>query len=352
MKHLLLTLDYELYGDGSGDVFEHIIKPTETILSIAEAHNAHLTIFFEVVEYWRLKEQWELGNRMGYSRNPVAAMEAQLRKAYESGHDVQLHLHPQWINAEWENGRWVVDNAYWRLSVLTQEEIEDLLRRGKQTLENIIGCCCSQYRCDTLRAGGYNVQPSENIVRAMRNCGFRTDSSIYPGGKEQGLLSRYDYTGVTPDKGVWHCVDCLETEMNGADITELPIVAFPVLRLQKYLSADRVRAIWRNRHSATKAFAAKTSTGGGTKRHKINKLLYFFGKESQTWDYCLFSTAMHRSFLKRIRRQKDRSLFVLVGHPKSLVSGHGLEYLLRKAEKEEFDFPTISNLIDKNNTSL
>ena len=342
MKHLLLTLDYELYGDGSGNVFQHIIKPTEAILAIAEAHNVHLTIFFEVMEYWRLKEQWELGNRMGYTENPIEAMEAQLRKAYGHGHDVQLHLHPQWANAKWKGDHWEVDNAYWRLSVLSQDEIEDLLHRGRQTLEDIIGC--SQYKCDTLRAGGYNVQPSENIVRAMRNCGFRADSSIYPGGCEQGALSLYDYRSVATDRGMWHCGDSLETEVTESDITELPIVAFPMMRLKKYMSFDRVRAIWRNRHSATKTFAAKTSTGGGIKQHKINKLLYFFSCESQTWDYCLFSKGMHRSFLRKIRRQNNRSIFVLVGHPKSFVSGSSFEYLLRLASKEQYSFSTISEM--------
>ena len=338
MKHLLLTLDYELYGDGSGNVFEHIIKPTDTILAIAEAYNAHLTIFFEVMEYWRLKEQWELGNPMGYSENPIEAMEVQLRNAYSRGHDVQLHLHPQWKGDHWE-----VDNAYWRLSVLLQDEIENLLRRGRQTLEDIIGR--SQYKCDTLRAGGYNVQPSESIVRAMHNCGFRADSSIYPGGRELGTLSRYDYTGVMPDKGMWHCGDSLEIEVAESDIVELPIVAFPMIRLKKYMSADRIRAIWRNRHSATKTFAAKTSVEDGIKRGKLSKLLYFFGNESQTWDYCLFSRRMHRSFLRTIRRQNNRSIFVLVGHPKSFVSGSSFEHLLCLAGKEQYSFSTIREIL-------
>ena len=236
-----------------------------------------------------------------------------------------------------------MDNAYWRLSVLPQEEIENLLHKGRQTLENIIGS--SQYKCDTVRAGGYNVQPSESIVRAMRNCGFRVDSSIYPGGSEQGTLSRYDYTSVASDRGGWHCGGSLETEVAESDITELPIVAFPMMRLKKYMSVNRVRAIWRNRHSATKTFAAKTSTNNGIKRGKLSKLRFFFGNESQTWDYCLFSRRMHRSFLRTIRRQNNRSIFVLVGHPKSFVSGSSFEHLLCLAGKEQYSFSTIREIL-------
>ena len=69
MKEIILTLDYELYGNGQGDIFRQIVEPTDRILKIAKRHNAHLTIFLEVVEYWRLKEEWERGNTMGYTGN-------------------------------------------------------------------------------------------------------------------------------------------------------------------------------------------------------------------------------------------------------------------------------------------
>ena len=59
MKTICLTLDYELYGNGSGDVFKNIIEPTNQILSILHKHNIHISIFLEVVEYWKLKEEWE-----------------------------------------------------------------------------------------------------------------------------------------------------------------------------------------------------------------------------------------------------------------------------------------------------
>ena len=58
MKNIILTLDYELYGNGSGNVFRHIIEPTEKILSIAERYNVKITIFFEVIEYGAQNEAY------------------------------------------------------------------------------------------------------------------------------------------------------------------------------------------------------------------------------------------------------------------------------------------------------
>lgn len=47
MKEIVLTLDYELFGNGKGDVFRQIVEPTKHILKIAKQHNAHLTIFLK-----------------------------------------------------------------------------------------------------------------------------------------------------------------------------------------------------------------------------------------------------------------------------------------------------------------
>ncbi len=346
MKKLILTLDYELYGNGSGNVFRHIIEPTEKILAIAERYNAKITIFFEVIEYWKLKEEWKKGNRMGYERNPVAAIEEQLKWAYSKGHDIQLHLHPQWVDAIWTENCWKVNMNKWRLGDyegVGDNSLVNLLKRGKETIEVLIG---NGYQCEVLRAGGYNVQPSQALVKAMREAGLKIDSSIYPGGKETGSLSKYDYTTINADLGFWYCDKTLETVCAGkSDVIEMPIVALPILRLQKYLSMDRIKSLLQNRQSAKSAFDAKTSQG---KKCSMGKVQYFFQKEWQTWDYCLFSKGMHNKFLKHIEKQTERDLFVLVGHPKSFVSSSGLEFLCKKAQNK-YLFDSISNYLNSCN---
>ena len=181
MRNILLTLDYELYGNGSGDVFKHIIEPTERILNICQTFHAKLTIFFEVVEYWKLKEEWEKGNKMGYEQDPILAMEKQLQEAYLNGHDIQLHLHPQWIDAKWLNGEWIVNNEDWRLGGFRNnnyEAVYNLINKGKKTIESIIWTVDSNYNCSILRAGGYNIQPSDGIVKAMKALGMKADWCI------------------------------------------------------------------------------------------------------------------------------------------------------------------------------
>lgn len=347
MKSLIFTLDYELYGNGSGNVFTHIIEPTKAILGIAEKYNTKLTIYFEVVEYWKLKEEWEKGNCMGYTENPITAMEQQLKCAHSKGHDIQLHIHPQWIDAKWEKSKWTVNYENWCLGGYEGEGEDSMLaiiKRGKETIENIIG---KGYKCTAIRAGGYNAQPSDRIVAAMKKCGLKADSSIVPGAKEVGSLSKYDYSHIKSNIGFWYCTNRLENDSKSeTNIIELPIVAFPIIRIQKYLSIERIKSLLQNRKSAKETFQAKTNTKAAINRNKlVSKFQFFFETEFQTWDFCLFSKGMHRKFLKEIYNQNDRDVFVLVGHPKSFVSGKGFEFILQQTQNN-FQFITTSFFLD------
>ena len=343
MKSLLLTIDYELYGNGSGDVFQHIIEPTKQLLTIADTYGVKYTFFFEVIEYWKIKEEWNKGNSMGYNEDPILAIENQIRDAYRRGHDVQMHLHPQWVDARWENETWMVNLDKWRLGGYDgtgENSIENLFKRGKQTLEVLLKPVNPNYECIAMRAGGYNIQPSEEIVRAMKAAGIKVDTSIYPGGKETGLLSNYDYTKIDPEKGYWYVGDRLE-ETGGRQIMEIPIVAFPMIRLKKFFTRERIKGFFGNMKSAQKSLEARTSTLE-KKSGNLDKIRYFFQTEWQTWDFCLFSPLLHKQFLKKIAKQ-NRDIFVLVGHPKSFSGCRGLKYLLRNTYGR-YEYKTVRDV--------
>ncbi len=50
-RQLLLTVDYEVFGNGSGDVRWHIVELTEWMARICEKFGMSLTVFFEVEEF-------------------------------------------------------------------------------------------------------------------------------------------------------------------------------------------------------------------------------------------------------------------------------------------------------------
>lgn len=319
--NLILTFDYELFGDGSGDVFTHVIEPANRILSICDEYGIKCTFFFEVMEYIKLKEEWNKGNKMGYSVNPVEAIENQLQKIALMGNDIQLHVHPQWFNAKYINGKWVLDFNNWRLGDFYSEcgyDIKKLLSDCKGELEKLVKQVLPEYRCTALRAGGYNIMPSEKVYSAMKELGLKMDSSVYPGGFEEGPLSKFDYRDIPVDLDYWWGdeTDIRKASKINKEILEIPIFALPLVRWKKYFNISRIKSFLSNRSSkmsyVVKGKISKTSITG--------KIKFILQKEVFPWDVCMFSKSLHHHYFNYIEKHlfDSRNSFVLIGHPKSL----------------------------------
>lgn len=339
--NLVLTFDYELFGDGSGDVFQHMIHPTDEILKICATHNIKTTIFFEVVEYIKLKEEWEKGNKMGYKKNPIEAIENQVQEAALKGHDIQLHIHPQWVDAVFENGQWEVDFDNWRLGDFSIERnytIEDLIRDSKNALEALVREVIPDYECIALRAGGYNIMPSAEVYQAMVKLGLKIDSSVYPGGYETGSLSRYDYSQVSLKKDYWWADsdDITKESMSEQRVMEIPIFALPQRRIHKILNFDKIKSLLSKRDKAMSSLAREKIE----EKSFVEKMQFLFEKEAFTWDFCMFNKSMHRRFLKYIEKNllKERNTFVLIGHPKSWRDDKSLISLLNFLQSSDYDY--------------
>lgn len=353
MKTYLLTLDYELWGDGSGDVFQLMIEPTAKILDVCDQFNAKMTIFFEVVEYWRLQEEWAKGNQMGYSQNPAEAIENQLREAVKNGHDVQLHLHPQWVDACWKDGRWVIDEENWRVGDYIPKNgltLNDLFKKGKETLEKLLQPVKSDYRCIAFRAGGYCVLPSEKVVEAMCKNGFQIDSSVFNGGYTNGKLERYDFRNISEEKGYYFIESDVRTATDiETNLIEIPILAMPVAKWKKFLRPSKIISALKNVKKTNTELALRIDRN--KKNSFCNKISFFLGRQYQNWDFCVINNALQNRFIKQtqyLSDQKNRDFFVVTGHPKSLISLMVLRNLLQKeSSKASFSlFYSVLNHIN------
>jgi hypothetical protein len=222
-----------------------------------------------------------------------------------------------------------------------EKSLFNVLKKGKETIEGIIASIDASYQCTALRAGGYNIQPSHDIIKVMRDLGMKIDTSVFPGGREIGTLSRFDYSSLTNNKGYWYVDNDVATEaLQKTNIVELPIVAYPMKRIKKYLTISRLKNYFKNAHSALDTLESKMS-----KKNIWSKISYFWGEEWQTWDYCLFSKGMHKAFIKKsdvVHSEHNRNIFVLVGHPKGLTDISPLIYLINYAKKQGYGFDTLS----------
>ena len=298
---LALTLDYELFGDGSGDLFTDVINPTNEILETCSSYNAKITIFFEVVEYWRINEEWNKGNHMGYLDNPIVAMENQMRGALRAGHDIQLHVHPQWINAQYNRG-WIVDDNWCMKDIpLSSTESFDMnlisvLHKGKETLEQLLKPELETYCCNIFRAGGFNILPSKNIISALKELGFKVDSSVFYGGYDRNNETDIDFRTLKNKVPYWSVDNGDVLNQNsvvneGGNIIELPVFSAEIIRYRKY-DFHRLSVLFKNSSSAKKTFKSRVDN-----KTLLEKCRFFFEYEYLTWDFCLFNISKTKRFI-------------------------------------------------------
>ncbi|MBL3528745.1 MAG: hypothetical protein JMN27_11245 [gamma proteobacterium endosymbiont of Lamellibrachia anaximandri] len=220
---LILTVDYEVFGDGSGQPRPCVLGSTERILAIAESRGVPLTLFVEALEFAAME------------REPAChaqsdAVRLQLTEALARGHDLQLHLHPQWWDAKLDPaGSWQLDLSRWRIGDLPFQEVAGLLEQGKVWLEELGRQQRPDYRCIAFRAGGWCIQPSALVLAALSDQGILIDSSVAPGLRNATAGEWSDFRDV-PDLPFWNADQDLAAPVSRG-VWEFPILTGRVARM-------------------------------------------------------------------------------------------------------------------------
>lgn len=210
--HLILTVDYELFGNGRGCIDRCVIDPADQMMCITQDFSAPITFLVEVTEFIAMEAEGA----------PVDRMRKQLAQAVAQGHDAQLHVHPQWEHAtELPDGIWRVDNDRWRIGDLPFANTLRLLRMGKEWLEDVVNV--EDYRVLAFRAGGLCIQPSTVVIRALSELGFLVDSTVAPGFRNTAHGEWSDFRSV-PKMPYWKS-DSDVCSAVASGLWEVPIVA-------------------------------------------------------------------------------------------------------------------------------
>jgi len=94
-----------------------------------------------------------------------------VRETFRQGHDIQLHIHPQWQNAEYKDGRWNL-TADWSILNYSREAALQMLQRGKEYLENLLKDIDPKYRCVSFRSGAWCIAPSPHMLELLVKLGI------------------------------------------------------------------------------------------------------------------------------------------------------------------------------------
>jgi len=186
---LIFSLDYEIHGNGSGEFENWAYFPTAQMLNVFDTYGAKLTIMAEMGHYWAMQRHKEI-----FSRD-IYLFESQLKNAIERKHDVQLHFHPQWIDAKFEDGGWNLNFSRKSIERLCHNYDEAFLylKKGKDELQKLLTAVNPEYQCIGFRAGFLQMQPSGNMIKALADTGFLSDSSVSKGMKADDNLRLLDF---------------------------------------------------------------------------------------------------------------------------------------------------------------
>ncbi len=101
---IVLSFDHELPLGGSRSYSTSLFDPTDHIIKLADELNVPISLFTDILCAIRFKEWDEKGFFQPYRE--------QFMHAIRGNHEVQLHIHPHWIDTEYQNGTFVPSTNY------------------------------------------------------------------------------------------------------------------------------------------------------------------------------------------------------------------------------------------------
>jgi len=185
MLHILLTFDYELFFSNCAHSEKTILYDTTSRIQETLLENDVPGTFFvdtpSVIRYeeFNLQEYPEMVNK-------------QVNDLLDSGMDIQLHIHPIWFRAEYNNDEgWSFNQKYYSLNSF--RNVTELISRSKNKLDQLANIN-HNYKCCAFRAGGFCLTPEREVLLQLRKEGIWIDSSVCSGIKMEAVGQSYDWT--------------------------------------------------------------------------------------------------------------------------------------------------------------
>ncbi len=319
MLQVLLTLDYEIHGNGEGCPYELMVEPANRMLALFDAYGAKLTIMADIAEILKFKEYAEehRTDRFHYHR-----IVAQLQDAVRRGHDVQLHIHSSYYNAKYDGCRWEQDWADYDLAGLNLERLNEMIGSGKSFLESIVRPANPDYRCVVFRAANWSVSPSRNVVQALVNNGLRVDTSVFKYGRRDDQVT-FDYTAAYSEMVPWRGdPESIWKRNPKGEIWEVPIYC-ENRRMHAFVSPTRIyRVLQAKRHPMPDTNPNRSRNGDSTSG--FGRFFRNLGQivKKHAWK-ADFNQCTGRQLIRALNRAEARHAdsscelpFVVIGHSK------------------------------------
>jgi peptidoglycan/xylan/chitin deacetylase (PgdA/CDA1 family) len=315
MIECVFTIDYEIYGNGEGRLFDLVYEPTRKLIRIFEKAGVRFVCFVEAVELQTIEK-----NRADPA---IRDVRRQIRELYHQGFEIALHCHPQWFNASHRHKQWLLDYSEYNLCVLPKERIVQMLGGAIDYLRDILAL--PDFTPLAYRAGNWLFQPTRTAACVLVEQGIKIDSSVFKGGVQHN--HRLDYRRASRNGPFWTFTDDVNLPDPGGQLLEIPIYA-EIVPFWKMVTKKRLGL-------QKRAFSA----GNGV-THKFARIRDF----TRLWqplkfDFCrmaldeLISMTDHAIADDKQQPELFRPM-VAIGHSKDLVDFRTVESFLAYLERK------------------
>lgn len=237
MKKFILTIDYELHlGNITGSVRECMIEPTHKLMDVLDCNHSKMTVFWDILHYYKLLE---LRDTHPLLKEDCLLIEMQVREMFERGHDIQLHIHPHWLDATYSDERWVFDYSRFSLKCLNLEKnrndidtIYGCIYQSRILLETYMRNFSPTYRATTFRAGGYLIEPFSLIKGALEDNNITIDSSVCPDMKMDIMPFNFNFSRFPTER--YSFDDDLKRDNSLGQFIEYPIATVFIPFIYKF----------------------------------------------------------------------------------------------------------------------
>jgi len=237
MKKILLTIDYEVYlGSNTGTVRECMIEPTKRLMDILSQNQSKMTVFWDILHFYKLLE---LENEFSELKEDRIAIQNQIIDLVKQGHDIQLHIHSHWLDSTYEDNNWKFIYDKFKLHTLSNikdsTDINTILgcvTISKNLIEKIVHQVDSSYKVSSFRAGGYLIQPFEDLKYAFLKNDIFIDSSVCPDMINRNNIFSFNFKNY-PKNQIYNFERDLSIIDPKGNFTEIPITTYRIPLLMK-----------------------------------------------------------------------------------------------------------------------
>ena len=297
---ILISIDYEVSGDGKGDPDGQIIAPTGELLKVLSKFGLPATFFIEVEELQAF-EKWQ--------PRTFSRIRKQLDTIVSEGHEIALHLHPQWRTPSFnlKDKTFTLNPEHsWIMGVDdTGSALVEYLDSRRETLNDWLDAPKNNPCVLGFRAGGYSCQNYDSLLSALIEVGFSYDASALVGVKRSGAYAEYDYSNV----GGVACVT--------KDFCLLPVSSWKSSKIENF----SFKSLLGGRQSISKQGKQDLASSGAFAAMK--KL---FRAETRPLDW---TTSHYHHFCRQVIARENGPYLSLIGHTKTVHDIKGIEKKLR-----------------------